>query len=81
MTFWGPNVFRAKTQVSCFLQKNGPGLKQKPESLQFRVDQVNLCRVFKLAREVAASGKPLNYQVMPMMDAAGGTSNSWKNAI
>ena len=34
--------------------------------------QVNLCRVFKLAKEVAESGKPLNYQIMPMMDAAGG---------
>ena len=33
--------------------------------------QVNLCRVFKLAKEVAASGKPLNYTIMPMMDADG----------
>jgi len=33
--------------------------------------QVNLCRVFKLAKEVAASGKPLNYMVLPMMDADG----------
>lgn len=34
-------------------------------------NEVNLCRVFKLAKEVAASGKPLNYTVLPMMDADG----------
>eukprot|EP00434_Breviolum_minutum_P029086 symbB.v1.2.025726.t1/scaffold2516.1/size77141/1 len=34
-------------------------------------NEVNLCRVFKLAKEVAESGKPLNYQIMPMLDAAG----------
>lgn len=39
--------------------------------------QVNLCRVFKLAKEVAESGKPLNYQIMPMLDAAGGDGVWW----
>lgn len=34
-------------------------------------DKVNLCRVFKLAKDVAASGQPMNWQVMPMLDAAG----------
>ncbi|CAK9022626.1 unnamed protein product [Durusdinium trenchii] len=34
-------------------------------------DTVNLCRVFKLAKEVGMSGEPLNYQIMPMLDAAG----------
>lgn len=34
-------------------------------------NEVNLCRVFKLAQKVAASGKPLNYTIMPMMDADG----------
>eukprot|EP00439_Symbiodinium_sp_Y106_P062137 s799_g9.t1 len=33
--------------------------------------KVNLCRVFKLAKDVAASGQPMNWQVMPMLDAAG----------
>ncbi|CAK9022363.1 unnamed protein product [Durusdinium trenchii] len=34
-------------------------------------DQVNLCRVFKLAKQVAASGQPLEYEVMPILNAEG----------
>lgn len=33
---------------------------------------VNLCRVFKLAKETAMSGNPpTHYQIMPMLDAVG----------
>ena len=40
---------------------------------------MNLCRVFKLAKESAMSGEPLNYQIVPMLDAAGFPCSSLLN--
>ena len=43
--------------------------------------QVNLCRVFKLAKETAMSGNPpTHYQIMPMLDAAG-LNDQLKNTL
>ena len=53
------------------MARGGPRLTNR-DPLAGLALEVNLCRVFKLAKEVAESGKPLNYQIMPMMDAAGG---------